>query len=119
MRLEKDSMGEMEVPDEALFGASTQRAVLNFPISGRPMPTAFVHALGTVKWACAAANKALDGSLPASLIKAAALEVEDGQGMTQIFLSTSFRPVQYFLEYEHKRGCFKSCSPIFRESYRS
>ena len=51
MRIEKDSMGEMEVPDDALYGASTQRAVLNFPISGRSMPSAFIHALGTVKWA--------------------------------------------------------------------
>ena len=81
MRLEKDSMGEMEVPDEALFGASTQRAVLNFPISGRPMPTAFIHALGTVKWACAAANESLGrlSAEKASLIKTAALEVEDGR----------------------------------------
>ena len=81
MRLEKDSMGEMEVPDEALFGASTQRAVLNFPISGRPMPTAFIHALGTVKWACAAANESLGrlSAEKASLIKAAALKVEDGR----------------------------------------
>ncbi|MEL0117927.1 MAG: class II fumarate hydratase [Opitutae bacterium] len=81
MRLEKDSMGEMEVPDEALFGASTQRAVLNFPISGRPMPAAFIHALGTVKWACAAANESLGRLSPdkAALIKTAALEVEDGR----------------------------------------
>ena len=49
-------MGEMEVPQEALYGASTQRAVLNFPISGQPMPPAFIHALGWVKWACAATN---------------------------------------------------------------
>ena len=81
MRLEKDSMGEMEVPDEALFGASTQRAVLNFPISGRPMPAAFIHALGTVKWACAAANESVGrlSAEKAALIKTAALEVEDGR----------------------------------------
>ena len=81
MRIEKDSMGELEVPDDALYGASTQRAVLNFPISGRSMPSAFIHALGTVKWACAAANETL-GRLPgekAALIKAAALEVETGK----------------------------------------
>ena len=41
-------MGEMEVPDEALFGASTQRAVLNFPISGYRMPEAFIRGLGIV-----------------------------------------------------------------------
>ena len=46
MRTEKDSMGEMAVPDWALFGASTQRAVLNFPISGHPLPDGFIRGLG-------------------------------------------------------------------------
>ena len=48
MRTETDSMGPMEVPDDALYGASTQRAVLNFPISSHRMPTGFVRALGLV-----------------------------------------------------------------------
>jgi fumarate hydratase class II len=52
-------MGEMPVPDEALYGASTQRAVLNFPISGHTMPDAFVRGLGLVKFACAVANTEL------------------------------------------------------------
>ncbi len=51
-----DSMGELEVPTDALYGAQTQRAVDNFPISGMPMPAAFIHALGLVKHACASAN---------------------------------------------------------------
>jgi fumarate hydratase class II len=59
MRIERDSMGEMPVPDEALYGASTQRAVLNFPISGRPMPPGFIRGLGLVKLACAVANAEL------------------------------------------------------------
>ncbi len=63
MRTESDSMGEMQVPDDALYGASTQRAVLNFPVSGYPMPTAFVHGLARVKSACATANEDL-GLLP-------------------------------------------------------
>lgn len=46
-RIEKDSMGEMPVPAEALYGASTQRAVLNFPVSGRPVPYPVVHAYGS------------------------------------------------------------------------
>ncbi|HEY5552094.1 MAG TPA: lyase family protein, partial [Opitutaceae bacterium] len=81
MRIERDSMGEMPVPDDALYGASTQRAVLNFPISGRPVPPAFIHALGLVKFACARANTEL-GLLPASkgrLIEAAALEISEGK----------------------------------------
>ena len=44
-RIERDSMGEMEVPADALYGASTQRAVLNFPICGQPMPRRFLRAL--------------------------------------------------------------------------
>ena len=58
-RIERDSMGELEVPEEALWGAQTQRAVNNFPISGQGMPPAFVHALGRVKKACARANVSL------------------------------------------------------------
>lgn len=59
MRLEKDSMGEMEVPEAALYGASTQRAVLNFPISGQVMPPVFIKGLAMVKRACAQANAEL------------------------------------------------------------
>ena len=58
-RIESDSMGELEVPADALWGAQTQRAVNNFPISGQPMPEAFIRSLGRVKLACARANHAL------------------------------------------------------------
>ena len=51
-RTERDSMGELQVPDWALWGAQTQRAVNNFPISGQVMPRAFIRALGLIK-ACA------------------------------------------------------------------
>ncbi len=74
-------MGEMQVPADALYGASTQRAVLNFPISGRAMPPAFIHGLGLVKEACARANEQL-GHLPqakAQLIRRAAREVAEGR----------------------------------------
>ena len=58
-RVERDSMGEMKVPASVLFGASTQRAVLNFPISGRPLPPKVIHAFGLLKRACAEANREL------------------------------------------------------------
>ncbi|MDT8439460.1 MAG: lyase family protein, partial [Wenzhouxiangellaceae bacterium] len=58
-RIETDSMGQLEVPADALWGAQTQRAINNFPISGRPMPESFIRALGRVKAACARANLAL------------------------------------------------------------
>jgi fumarate hydratase class II len=58
-RTEKDSMGELQVPADALYGAQTQRAVDNFPISDLRMPRAFVRALGLIKAACARANCAL------------------------------------------------------------
>lgn len=52
-------MGEMEVPADALYGASTQRAVLNFPISGRPVPPVLIHVYGLIKMAAAQANAEL------------------------------------------------------------
>ena len=55
-RTERDSMGEMEVPADALYGASTQRAVLNFPISGTGLPARFLRALALVKQAAADTN---------------------------------------------------------------
>ena len=58
-RIEKDSMGELKVPEDALWGAQTQRAVENFPISGLTMPRHFIQALGLVKWAAAGANAEL------------------------------------------------------------
>ncbi len=74
-------MGEMPVPDEALYGASTQRAVLNFPVSGRPLPPRFLHGLGLVKWACARANADLGLLAPdqARLIEQVALEIAAGK----------------------------------------
>jgi fumarate hydratase class II len=80
-RVEHDSMGEIKVPAEALWGAQTQRAVENFRISGRPLPRAFIGALGLVKQAAARANRAL-GLLEARLaqaVAAAAAEVAAGQ----------------------------------------
>src|SRR5512146_2588286 len=81
MRTERDSMGEMQVPDDALYGASTQRAVLNFPVSGRPLPPRFLHGLGLVKWACARANRDLGllDAAKADLIEQVALEITAGK----------------------------------------
>jgi fumarate hydratase class II len=56
MRIEKDSMGEMQVPSDALYGAQTQRAVLNFPISNLRFPRAFIAAMGLIKKAAAEIN---------------------------------------------------------------
>ncbi len=58
-RIERDSMGPVRVPAEAYYGSQTQRAVENFPISGRAMPVELIHALGLVKWAAAVANRDL------------------------------------------------------------
>ena len=73
-RIERDSMGEMEVPESALWGASTQRAVGNFPVSHGPIPAELVRALGLVKLAAARVNKSLgelDGDLSGSIVDAA------------------------------------------------
>src|SRR5437764_2012902 len=80
-RIEKDSMGEMEVPEAALYGASTQRALLNFPVSGYRFSRPFIRALGLIKWGAAQANHDL-GLLDAhrsALIVQAAEEVAEGK----------------------------------------
>ncbi|MBB6523611.1 class II fumarate hydratase [Pseudoteredinibacter isoporae] len=59
IRIERDSMGELEVPEEALYRAQTQRAINNFPISGQAMPENFIRALLNAKAAAALANKKL------------------------------------------------------------
>ncbi len=79
-RTEHDSMGELQVPAEALWGAQTQRAVQNFPVSGQRMPRAFIRALGLIKGAAAEVNTGL-GLLPKGVgkaIQSAATEVAIG-----------------------------------------
>ena len=88
-RIEKDSMGEVQVPAQAYYGAQTQRAVENFPISGWPLHPDLIHAIGLVKLACATANRdlgkligtgknPLDESQVAALMSACR-EVADGR----------------------------------------
>jgi len=84
-RTERDSMGELNVPADALYGAQTQRAVDNFPISGLPMPRQFIRALGLVKAAAAEANGKL-GYLKKKQVKAivqAAQAVASGEHDSQ------------------------------------
>src|SRR5579859_3826798 len=80
-RVEHDSMGPLDVPTTALWGAQTQRAIQNFPSSGLKMPRTFIRALGLIKHAAAAANHEL-GDLPepmARAVQAAALDVALGR----------------------------------------
>ena len=77
-RIEKDSLGEVQVPSNAVYGAQTQRAVNNFPISGQRMPRAFIRALGMVKRAAAKTNAdlgMLDPSVADAIIQAADLVI--------------------------------------------
>src|SRR5471032_2659115 len=79
-RIERDSMGELNVPSEALWGAQTQRAVDNFPISGLTLPRGFIRALALIKQAAAAANAQLGllaGDIAAA-IQSAARQVAAG-----------------------------------------
>ncbi len=79
-RTESDSMGEMQVPGDVLYGASTQRAVLNFPVSGRCVPMGVIRAYATLKSACAKVNQDLgdlDGER-ASLIQDACEQILEG-----------------------------------------
>ena len=80
-RIEKDSMGELQVPADALYAAQTQRAVDNFPVSGIPLPPAFIQAVALIKQSAAKVNVGL-GLLEPTLgdaIVAAAEEIIDGQ----------------------------------------
>ena len=80
-RIEKDSLGEMQVPANALYGAQTQRAHENFPISGIRFPRRFIHAMGTIKKAAAQANAEmglLDAAVAEAIVRAAD-EVIDGR----------------------------------------
>ena len=81
VRIEHDSLGEVAVPGHVLFGAQTQRAVENFPVSGRRLPRRMIRALGLIKRAAAQVNKA-SGAVPSPLADAivqAADEVAEGR----------------------------------------
>jgi fumarate hydratase, class II len=87
-RIERDSMGEMEVPAGAYYGASTQRAVLNFPISNLRFSRSFIRAIGLIKLAAAEVNRdlgLLDPKL-ADAIVSAAREVSEGRFDDQFVL---------------------------------
>jgi fumarate hydratase class II len=80
-RIERDTLGEMRVPKDALYGAQTARAVENFPISGRPLPRELLRAMARIKSAAARVN-GRRGDLPAPIAGAivrAAAEVEEGR----------------------------------------
>ncbi|MFT5063905.1 MAG: fumarate hydratase class II, partial [Gammaproteobacteria bacterium] len=84
-RVETDSLGDVQVPLDALYGAQTQRAVDNFAIGNLPMPTRFVQSLGLIKAAAANANAEL-GLLDSKVAKAvydAAMEVAEGKHAEQ------------------------------------
>ena len=87
-RIEKDSLGEMKVPEDALYGAQTQRAVENFPISGQRFGRRFIQALGLIKKTAAQTNAELGNldSAIADAIVAAAGEVADGRWDDQFVL---------------------------------
>ena len=84
-RNEKDSMGQVKVPDKALYSAQTQRAVDNFPISGLTMPRNFIHALALIKMSCAQANEQLgflDKTISDAVVQAAK-EIANGKYDTE------------------------------------
>src|SRR5262245_16467431 len=80
-RLEHDSLGEVSVPADALYGAQTQRAIDNFPVSGLRMPRQFIRALGLIKAGCARVNTELGllDAETAAAIRAAAMRVAGGE----------------------------------------
>src|SRR5262249_18567345 len=75
-RIERDTLGEVQVPAEALYGAQTQRAIDNFPLGGMPLPASFIHALGLIKQAAAQVNAEL-GLLAAARAQAIAQAADE------------------------------------------
>ena len=75
-RIEKDSLGEMKIPEDALYGAQTARAIKNFPISGIPLPRPMLRALGLIKLYAAQTNQNL-GLLPADIADVIGLAAEE------------------------------------------
>src|SRR5919205_4413833 len=87
-RIERDSMGEVRVPQAAYYGAQTQRAVENFPISGIGFPVKFIHALALIKHAAATANEELGLLDPklAGVIRLAGAGIMGGKHDRQFFV---------------------------------
>ncbi|MCS2610171.1 class II fumarate hydratase [Halomonas dongshanensis] len=94
-RTERDSMGELSVPADALYGAQTQRAVNNFPVSHTPLPSAFVHAVARIKLAAAETNRELgllDEARANAIVRAAQAVIEgehDDQFPVDVFQTGS------------------------------
>ena len=101
-RIERNSMGEMRVPIDAYYGASTYRAVLNFPISDLRFPRAFIRALGQIKQSAAQANIILgmiDAHIADAIIQAAQ-EVIDGKLNGHFVLEYFSDWLRHFDQYE-------------------
>ncbi len=85
VRIERDTMGELEVPAQAYYGVQTARAIRNFPISGLRFPRSFIRAMGLIKWGAAVVNESL-GLLDrkvADAIKTASWEIVEGRWDTE------------------------------------
>src|SRR5689334_3214235 len=94
MRIEKDTLGDVRVPDEALYGAQTQRAVENYPISGLREHPQFIRAFILLKRAAALANReldALDARRADAIIAACNRILEDFEGHRQHFVVDVFQ----------------------------
>ncbi len=106
-RIEKDLLGEMEIPKEALHGVHTARAVKNFPLSGRSVHAALVSAYGTVKLACAITNRAL-GIWPdkakADAIEHACRDMVDGRLNDRIVVDSLQGGGWHFDQHECERS---------------
>ena len=105
-RIEHDTMGEVRVPINALWRAQTQRAVENFPISGRGLERTQIRALGLLKGACAQVNKDLGllAADKADAIIAAAAEIADGTARRPVPHRRVPDRVGHQLEHERQRG---------------
>ena len=106
MRKESDSLGEVAIPNDALYGAQTQRAVNNFTISTRAMPALFIRSLAHIKCAAARANQrcgVLDAQRAAA-IEQVALAVAEDPDMQQFPRASPANGLRYQYQHEYERG---------------
>ena len=95
-RIERDSMGELRVPAEALWGAQTQRAVENFPVSGLRLPRGFIRALALIKSVAAGVNGHL-GAIDPSL--ASAIEAAAERGGPVVYAPKFWLPIMLIIRH--------------------
>ena len=112
-RIEKDSLGELEVPAEAYYGVHTCRSLKNFDAAGEPIPIEMIHGMAKLKWACAKANNKL-GLLPEGV----ASNSDSARADTYLGLREDFRAARQRFEHLYFSQLLERCDGNLSEAAR-